>query len=543
MSHEFQFGDFRLDTDEECLYRADQKLNLNRRNIQVLRLLIERQGQIVTKSEFFETIWADTFVEEANLSVAIASIRKALGDDPKQPAFIENLPRKGYRFIADVNRIEKNGNGFYPTGSISTPDKFAEADTETRAEIALSKSFALRHKTAIAAVSIMLLAMVIGFGYRNFALGGSRDLSIPNDLAVDLTEKERTYIVAHGTRDREAYLHYLRGRYYWDRREEKTADSYYDKAVDEFKAAIDRDPTFALPYTGIANALGQMSVGSKYALPSQERYRVITAYLRKAIEIDPTLSEAHASLGMNELFLAPKPQWDIAGQEYRKAVELDPANAQARHWLAEYLAITGKFDESLAEYDKAIELDPLSIALRGDKCYAFMFAHLNNEAITCIDDVRHLDPSFRRTYWYAFIIYSVAGKLKESLDIWLLVDYGENTDLAKEYEPKMRYALESEGEIGYWRTYLEYASNFGGPGQPMAFAKLGDKDRAFIAIDKWIDSQAGGLAYIKVWPFFDNLHSDPRWEQMLVKIGFKPKNDISMSDDLQTPIDSSSSMR
>jgi len=520
MPTKFQFGDFLLDADEESLHRAGQKVNVNRRTLQVLRLLIERRGEIVSKQEFLDTVWAESFVEEANLSVAIAAIRKALGDDSKQPKFIENIPRKGYRFIADVTNADENR-------SIDTAES-EDAVEQTAAALlpSAAQPFYKKYMTMIAASAILLVAVLIVFGYKGFVVESDHLwANIPSDLKSHFSEKEKKYIETHGTDDREAYLHYLKGRYYWDRREEKIGDSYYDKAVDEFKLAIDKDPSFALPYTGIANALAQMSGGSKNVLPNNERYRVITSYLRKAIEIDPTLSEAHASLGMNELFLAPKPQWETAEREYRQAIELDPSNAQARHWLAEYLAMTGKSDESLAEYDRAIELDPLSMGLRGDKCYAYMFARRNDEAVRCIEEVITLDPNFKRTYWYAFSIYSSTGEIGKAIHMWLKLEYGDDNELAKQYEPKMRDAFESGGERAFWRVYLEFCHNSvnnGGFGRSMALAKLGDADEAFTELEKVVAAGGGNVAYLKVWPFFESLHDDPRWHILLRKIGLEP---------------------
>ena len=103
----YRFCEFEMDCKEETLCRNGEKLRINRRSFQVLRLLVERAGEIVSKQEFSETVWADTFVEDNSLTVTMTMLRKILGDDYKQPKFIENLPRKGYRFIAEVEVCEK----------------------------------------------------------------------------------------------------------------------------------------------------------------------------------------------------------------------------------------------------------------------------------------------------------------------------------------------------------------------------------------------------------------------------------------------------
>lgn len=103
----FRFGDYQIDAAEHALYRGAERLAINRRTFQVLRLLVERSGEIVTKQEFFDSVWGDTFVEDNSLTVAMTTLRKVLGEDAKNPRFIENLPRKGYRFIADVSVVHE----------------------------------------------------------------------------------------------------------------------------------------------------------------------------------------------------------------------------------------------------------------------------------------------------------------------------------------------------------------------------------------------------------------------------------------------------
>jgi DNA-binding winged helix-turn-helix (wHTH) protein/TolB-like protein/Tfp pilus assembly protein PilF len=107
VSVNYRFGEFHLDTKEEVLFRGDAKISINRRTYQVLLLLVQRAGEIVTKQEFFDTVWADTFVEDNSLTVAVTALRKVLGDSAKNPGFIENLPRKGYRFIAKVTTSDE----------------------------------------------------------------------------------------------------------------------------------------------------------------------------------------------------------------------------------------------------------------------------------------------------------------------------------------------------------------------------------------------------------------------------------------------------
>lgn len=104
----YRFGEFELDVKEEILSRDGKILPINRRAFQVLLQLVERAGETVTKEEFFEAVWDNAFVEENNLSVAAAALRKALDDDPKQPRFIATVPRKGYKFVGEVTIAAEN---------------------------------------------------------------------------------------------------------------------------------------------------------------------------------------------------------------------------------------------------------------------------------------------------------------------------------------------------------------------------------------------------------------------------------------------------
>lgn len=167
MFHQFQFGEFSLDAEEEYLYQGEVKINLNRRAVQVLKSLLENPGKIITKQEFFDTVWNDTFVEEANLSVAIAAIRKVLGDDPKTPKFIENLPRKGYRFIGEVRKIEKNEN--IPASDIQALYANAKIKSDTNSESDnAQKGFSVRHKVPFALALILTLFAIFGIGYQTY---------------------------------------------------------------------------------------------------------------------------------------------------------------------------------------------------------------------------------------------------------------------------------------------------------------------------------------------------------------------------------------
>jgi len=436
----YRFDEFELDVKEEILSRDGKILPINRRAFQVLLLLVERAGETVTKEEFFEAVWDNAFVEENNLSVAAAALRKALNDDPKAPRFIETIPRRGYRFIAEVTfvaepeaavqaesavssvvEIAENASGdslaaangaltpnlseseqniqpvgffrsrkvlfgaagcfvilllvgagfkFFAPGSVPVftptkpvfesiavlPFRYAELDDEYLADgmtgtltgdlsrvsglRIVSQQSASKYKgdnidLAEAATKLNVQSLLTGkFEHRNneivlnveltdtstqnaiwngqYFLNANNVLDVQQMLARDVALKLRAPHNAVQTApqpDQKAYILYLKGKYYWDRREEPQDGGYYDKAVDLYKQAIDIDPSYALPYVGIANAYSQMGINSKYCPKTPgERFDIVNGYVAKALEVDPNLADAYATMGLTDLYLGKRPR-------------------------------------------------------------------------------------------------------------------------------------------------------------------------------------------------------------------------------------------
>ncbi|MBX3244178.1 MAG: winged helix-turn-helix domain-containing protein [Acidobacteria bacterium] len=633
MSHVYRFGEFELVVEDEILRKNGKKIGLSRRAFQVLLLLVERSGEIVTKQDFFDTVWGDTFVEDNSLTVAMTAIRKALGDDPKQPIFIENLPRKGYRFIAEV----KTGNDKTDVREdlAEKPQKQIEANKSEETRISPRKR-AL--PIGIAAVSFLLL-VVLGFTYLgretfsssvkevdridsiavlpfsnedaeieyisdgltetiinnlarlpglrvtsrnsvfqykgkdieagsvgtelnvrailtgrlvktgddllisveltdlkdNRQVWGQQYLRKPDDvyfvqqqisheiaktLRSKLSEEETKRFADDGTDNPEAFRSYIKGAYYLARRD----DLNYDRAIDQFNLAIDKDPAFALPYVGLAKAFALMSGDSKYQPKTdEERNRIVIAYGQKALEIDPDLSEAHAAMGLNSLFLSATPQWAKAEHEYRKAIELNPNNAQARHWLAEYLALVGKYEESFAEYDRAIVLDPLSMAVKSDRCYAFYFARQFDRSINCFQELIDKDPSFSRNYWFIRHAYMSVGRYDDAIEAnrIALLSSPVHAGYAENDARDLQKGVAANEKTGFWNAYLQMATRWESDWEiAIAYSNLGDTDKAFQHLNKDIDRPGSGNAeYLTAFPHFDPLHNDPRWQELLKKIG------------------------
>lgn len=326
---------------------------------------------------------------------------------------------------------------------------------------------------------------------------------------------------ADGRDDPEAYDLYIRGRYLWNKR----IDSEIFRSIELFRAAIDKDPAFAKAYVALANSYSLVGL-SHYGISDEERANLAIATAEKAIELDETLGEAYAVKAVNKSFI----KWDLAGadSDYRRAIELDPNDATAHHWYAEFLAMHGRFDESLALYHRAMEFDPLSSAIRTDYALTFYYTGDFDRAIELLNKEKVLHPSYARTYLFLYFIYPEKGMYAEALDAMethVDVVYragGRSVDWYEDLKAKLakRRASLTVGARGFWERTLIDAENEPYP-TAVAYAKLGDKDRAFEYLEKAFAARYTGMVWLKVTPELDSLRDDPRFDTLLRRVGFE----------------------
>ena len=617
----YRFGEFEMDFKEETLFRNGEKLRINRRSFQVLRLLVERAGEVVTKQEFAETVWTDTFVEDNSLTVTMTMLRKILGDDYKQPQFIENLPRKGYRFIADVKVIEnpppsaqveeiigtasplKNKSelnlknrktlvgifavcllvltavvGFSYFGhspavasavkqsnieSIAVlPFENQNSDTEYLSDgltesvinnlgalpnlrvISRSSVFEYKHKSIdLPSVGRELGAQMILSGKLTheadnliinaeltdlrdnrqiwsrrytrpttdaFALQQEISKDITESLPSKLTEAELTKTAKRQTDNPEAFLLYLKGRYYWNNRSAKNME----KAINYFNQAIEKDPTYALAYVGLADS---------YALGySNDRWALTQATADRALEIDENIGEAYAVKAVNDCF--HKWDWANAEKEYRRALELSPNYATAHHWFAEFLALEGRFDESFSEYNRAVELDPLSLAVKSDLGATYLYAGQPDRAIEYLQNLKKINPNYPRTYWFLKEAYEEKGMFAEAIDeyVEMFRVQGDDSPAYDKEKERLLTALQTSGAKGYWQTTSQLLLEKGKSG-PFEFAylsaRLNDREKTFEFLEKSYAERNAAMTYLKVRHEFDKYHSDPRFISLINRVG------------------------
>ena len=303
---------------------------------------------------------------------------------------------------------------------------------------------------------------------------------------------------------------YLKGRYFWNKR---TLEGH-QKSAEYFQQAIALDPGYARAYAGLSDAyqfLATAGIVSRTELFARAR-----AAAKKAIELDDTLAEPHASLGL----IAMNFDWDwaTAEKEYRQAIELDPNYATAHHWYAEYLIAVGRADEAAAEIKLARELDPLSLMINTDTGKILYFSRRYPEAIEQLQETLKMDPDFDAAHFWLAHAYATTGRYDEAIAEfgkakqgpagigWLGYVYGVSgrRDEAEKVLRELQ-RLDREHPVD---PHMMLQIPLG----------LGDKDQTFALLEKNFETRSVGLTSLKVNPWYDSLRSDPRFDDLLRRV-------------------------
>jgi TolB-like protein/Tfp pilus assembly protein PilF len=342
----------------------------------------------------------------------------------------------------------------------------------------------------------------------------ARDVS--NKLKTKLTGAEQQNLAKGHTADPEAYQLYLQGLYYWNKR----TDEGIQKAEEFFLKAIYKDPTYSLAHVGLATSY---VVSDRMA---EFNYKGKAAAL-KALELDPSLGEAHAVLANIAFYF--EWDWPTAEREYKRAIELSPNYATTYHWYGETLANMGKFDESFAMYQKAVELDPVSLAIATDQGRAYYLARRFDRAIEILKRVEEIDPSYQRTYFYLSTVYEEKGMFPEAIETIRKgqIVRGRDTELLTPRLKKLSDSYAASGPAGYWRTALELtleaAKRTGEPPNDIELAflycQIGDNDRAFQYLEKAFQKRRTDMVGLQVEPAWDTIRDDPRFVDLVRRVG------------------------
>jgi TolB-like protein/DNA-binding winged helix-turn-helix (wHTH) protein/Flp pilus assembly protein TadD len=338
---------------------------------------------------------------------------------------------------------------------------------------------------------------------------------IAGEIQLKLTTQQRANLVVARSLDPEAHEFYLKGRYFWNKRDQ----AGFAKAIDYFQQAIAKDPTYASAYAGLADSYALS--GGLNLVPVEQAMPRARAAAEKALELDNNLAEAHASLGL----IAPFNNWNWADAErhYQRAIELNPNYATAHHWYAEgYLMPVGRADEAISEIRKAQELDPLSAVIATDLGKELYFVRRYDEALVELRRALELDANFVSAHnWISDTL------LEEKMYSDAIVELEKTKPFRQErvYIRQTAYLYARMGRRAQAQAALRKSLELSKGKQvssgavALTYAAIGDKDDSFEWLEKAYTDRSSFMTSLKYWSAFDPMRGDRRFADLLRRVG------------------------
>jgi len=620
-----RFGTYEIALHSGELRKAGVRIRVQQQPLRLLEILLEHPGEVVTREELRSRIWPNENFGDFDqaVNVAIAKLRGALGDSADNPRYIETLPRRGYRFIADVAVINRpiDKMEFVHAGASSGKEDRAPHEVAGKAA---PKRLPWQHAWKTLGLALVLLILIVWiFRWRSrppgnvlssssvrslavlplenlssnsedyFADGMTDELitdlaqisalrvisrtsvmpykgvrkplpQIARELNVDavvegtvlhsgkqvritaqlirapadkhlwaqsyegdvsdtlalqkkvaraiveqirikLTPQEDAVLENVKVVNPEAYENYLKGRYFWNKR---TADGL-KKASYYFNRAIEGDPNYSLPYTGLAD-IHQLS----------DHPQLAREEVQKALDLDDQLPEAHNSLA-RLLYLFNR-DWEGADREFKRALELDHNYAPAHHWYSMYLAVEGRKEQALAEAEKASELDPLSPVVGANLAKILQEAGQNDKAIEQAKKTLDLEPDSAVTHAVLGVVYQDKRMYAEAI-----TEYKRALQLGGppgEIRGLLGYAYAVSGNRtdaekiiaelkALWPRHTHAALDLA-----VVFSGLGDKENALYWLEKAQEMHVSDLIGIRQDSHFVEVRSDPRFQALVQRV-------------------------
>lgn len=350
--------------------------------------------------------------------------------------------------------------------------------------------------------------------------------TISSKLELRLTGADEQNLAKRFTTDAEAYELYLKGRYFWNKR----GETGLRNGIKYFQAAEQKDPNYALAYSGLADSYALLcDIGVVAPITEMPNAK---AAAQKAVDIDPTLAEGYTSRGFIKLAY----DWDWLGAEadLKRGLELNPKYPTAHQWYASYLVQMGKFEAAKQEIEQAQQLDPLSPIISSNAGLYSYFEHRYDDAIVQYQKTLEIDPTFWVAHHYLGLAYAKKGMHDQAISELRNSLYSPGTGPLKEgaveNDPEIAASLghayglagrraEAEAILNRLRA-LSQRRYVSGLYFAIVYTGLGDKDRAIEYLDKAYENRHPGLVLIRVDPIFDNLRSDKRFQELVKR--FEP---------------------
>jgi DNA-binding winged helix-turn-helix (wHTH) protein/Flp pilus assembly protein TadD len=556
----FEFGPFRLDARRRLVWRQEGLLEVPPRAVELLAALVEEAGEVVPKEELLRRVWPDTFVEEANLSVNVSILRKALGDQPDGRPWIQTVSRRGYRFLGSaralseaprslavlpfaslgpeeadralglgmadalITRLAATGRvAVRPTGTVR---RFAGADVdpvEAGRQLGVDAVLDGRLQRSQTRLRLTLQLVPVRGGAPLWAEQFDEELThlfavedrvaerVATALVAELSAEERQRLGRRPTESLEAYQAYCRGRFFWGR----FSRPWVEKAMQCFHEATVHDPRYALPYAGLADAF--LVAGFAAALAPREAWALAEESSRRALALDDGLPEPHVSAGF--LRLLQDWDWEGAERELRRAVDLAPSSTAPYQWLGLLLDLRGRRDEAALVLRRAEELDPLSMVVSALAGLHHAFGGDHEGELANARRTLELDPHQFLGHWAVGGALQNLGRHAEAVEEHRLArDLAEGTGFMA---PVLARSLALAGRVDEARSLL------GGGGAAEAspyqaatvHLALGEGERALELLASAADRRDPWIVLLAVDPMMRPLHGHAGYVDLVRRVG------------------------
>jgi DNA-binding winged helix-turn-helix (wHTH) protein/tetratricopeptide (TPR) repeat protein len=572
----YKFDDVVIDCREFRVFKRDEPRRITPRAYEVLLFLLTHEGRVVSKQELFDQIWKESFVTDNALTRMIKEIRQVIGDDADAPRYIETLPKRGYRFIAPVERIEPKTQGsaaggengiasiavlpFINQSDNAENDYLSEGITESitnnlsrfpnlrvtprsivsyfqkqdvnpveagrrlNVQMVLSGRVLQRADALIVNSELVDIAnesQTWGEQYRYkirdiFDLQEEISQTISTQLQLKFGGGQQALPAVRATPDAEAYRLYLKGRYFWNRRPQGLA-----KGVEYFEQALNKDANFALAYAGLADSYSTLGSWENGGLPPSIAMPKARSAAMKALEIDPSLAEAHTTLAYTKLHY----DWNFKEAEtgVKHALALHKNYVHAHHWLSHIYMAQGDAANSLAASLRAYELEPLDLIINVHLAWHYWLARQPDEAITLAERTRELDPNVIWSSYFAGLALAQKGLYEEAA-----AEFRRAHALSPEVtlvHAALGNALGYCGETREARKILlelekQRSAKFV-PAYDIALVRLslGENAAALDWLREAITERSSWCAYLRVEPRLDPLRTMPEFNELLERVG------------------------
>jgi TolB-like protein/Flp pilus assembly protein TadD len=570
-----RFDAFEVDLRVGELRKQGVKIKLQEQPLQILAMLLERPGEVVTREELRNRLWpADTFVDfDHSLNKAINKLREALGDSAENPHFVETLPRRGYRFLASIDgaqeAISKRGNPIDSIAVFALANPNPDPDMEYLAVgIPGSIIHSLSQIPGLRVIAWNSVAqnkdreedpLTIGrsVGARAVLIGRiwqrgnklrlhvdlldtangeelwgnqyDRDLtevfSVQDEISHEVSQRLRLKMTGEAesrlkkryTENIEAYQLYVRARRWC----EKRSAEGFRRGTEYLSQAIQMDPNYALAHAELAQCI---SVPCYYGSvdPNVAYPKARVAALR-ALEIDPNLAEGHEVLAT--ILKNYDWNWTGAEEEYKRAIELNPNYATAHYHYSYFLAEIGRFEEAIHEATEALSRDPMSALLNAGLAFVLLHARKLERCIEQALTAAEVDPNMTLCYMTLGVVYEQQGKYREAIEAYeKCIALGGAVAFSKAFIGHVHgKSGEREKAWDELRELQELSKTRYIPSIALVivYDGLGERELAIESLRKAYENRETNLIMIKVWPHFDNLRDDPRFQEIERRVGLR----------------------